>query len=281
MVSSAVAILAITSAIPLGRAAQTIDVQGVPLEVFSYKPIRYQRERIILVLHGTLRNAEEYRNHAEGMAERFNALVVAPKFDLERFPSRLYQRGGLLREDGSAAPQAEWTYRLIPALIEQVRKRERRNIPFWVIGHSAGGQFIVRMAAFWDTGAERLVAANAGSHLFPRFDWPFGYGFGNLPDTIANTERLRAYLAAPLTLYQGRDDNKPDEYFDTSLDAMRQGEGRFQRAKAAFAFAKRLAADKGWKFNWKMVEVPEVGHDHEAMFDSPRAEQALFGRKPW
>ena len=35
-----------------------------------------------------------------------HALIVAPKFDRERFPSRRYHRGGVQRKDRTAAPPA-------------------------------------------------------------------------------------------------------------------------------------------------------------------------------
>src|SRR5690606_34577994 len=114
------------------------------------------------------------------------------------FPSRAYQRGGILREDGSAAPAQEWTYARIPELAAAMRLRTGRpDLRHWIIGHSAGGQFVLRMSAFLDTGAERLVAANPGSVLMPDLEAPFGHGFGGLPAELANEARLRQYLAAP------------------------------------------------------------------------------------
>jgi dienelactone hydrolase len=190
--------------VPVGKAELAVDAGPVRLQVFTYRPANWSGQRLLFVMHGVLRNADEYRDHAVGMADRFDALVVAPKFDSERFPSRLYQRGGILREDGSAAPPAEWTYARIPELAAAVRARTGKpDAQLFVIGHSAGGQFVVRMSAFQDTGAVRLVAANPGSVLLPTTDVPFGYGFGGLPPELANDARLQRYLAAPLTLYLG------------------------------------------------------------------------------
>src|SRR5262245_20341226 len=153
----------------LGKSAIKLNIDGTAIEAFTYKPPDWPGKRMLLVLHGAGRNAEEYRDHAVGMADRFGALIVAPHFDDERFPSSRYQRGGLLRENGSVAPANEWTYSLIPKLAHAVREREDRpDLCFWIIGHSAGGQFSMRMSAFVATGAERIVAANPGSALLPR-----------------------------------------------------------------------------------------------------------------
>jgi poly(3-hydroxybutyrate) depolymerase len=264
--------------VPLGKAEVTVQAGPVALQVFTYRPANWNGERLLLVLHGVLRNADEYRDHAIGMAERFGALVAAPRFDAERFPSRAYQRGGLLRADGTAAPAAEWTYTRLPELAAALRGRTgAATARLFVIGHSAGGQFLVRAAAFADLGAERIVAANPGSVLLPTRDVPFGYGFGSLPDALADDARLRAYLAAPLTLYLGTGDDHPDEHFDDSAAANAQGSGRHQRGLALWWSARLLAAQRGWPCHWRLVEAVGVGHDHTAMFDHAQCELALFG----
>ena len=80
--------------IPTGDSKLDLDLVGTTIETFVYKPKSYRGERMIIVCHGTLRNADEYSNDSRKMAERFGALVVAPKFDEVRFPNRLYHRGG-------------------------------------------------------------------------------------------------------------------------------------------------------------------------------------------
>ncbi|MBL8752394.1 MAG: hypothetical protein JNK15_03755 [Planctomycetes bacterium] len=263
--------------VPEGKAESKMRAGPVELDVFTFRPKAWTGERMLFVLHGVNRNADEYRDHAVGMGERFGMLVVAPKFDAERFPSRAYQRGGLLREDGSAAPPIEWTYARIPELATAIRQRTGKDSKLWIIGHSAGGQFVVRMSAFQETGAERLVAANPGSVLLPTLTMPFGYGFGGLPPQLANDERLRAYLAAPLTLYLGTGDDHDDEWFDKSREAMAQGTGRHQRGLALWWHAQALAAQRGWPCHWRLVEAVGVEHDHEKMFAHAQCEMALFG----
>ncbi len=263
---------------PLGKGQMSLALDGVELQAFTYRPANWSGARMLIVMHGVLRNADVYRDHAIGMGDRFDALVVAPLFDEERFPSRAYQRGGILRGDGTPAPAAEWTYALIPKIAARMRVATGKpSLPFWIIGHSAGGQFVMRMSAFQDTGAERMIAANPGSVLLPTLDEPFGYGFGKLPAELSSDERLKQYLAAPLTLYLGTDDDRPDDNFDESADAMKQGGGRHQRGIAVYWNARTLAALRGWKFGWDLVEAPGVGHDHEKMFEHPNCERALFG----
>jgi pimeloyl-ACP methyl ester carboxylesterase len=269
---------AVLADVPVGKAELQVQAGPVALQVFTYRPAKWSGERLLFVMHGVLRNADEYRDHAIGMGDRFDALIVAPKFDAERFPSRAYQRGGLLREDGGLAPREQWTYSRLPELAAAVRaKTGKPEAKLYVIGHSAGGQFLVRCAAFAAIGAERIVAANPGSVLLPTREQPFGYGFGGLPAELSDDERLRAYLAAPLTLYLGTGDDHADENFDRSQEAMAQGSGRHQRGLALWWSARALAVQRGWPCNWRLVEAVGVGHDHERMFEHGQCGVALFG----
>jgi poly(3-hydroxybutyrate) depolymerase len=270
----------LSEAIPLGRAKLEIMVSGTRLEVFTYKPAKYANGPLLLVFHGMLRNADVYRDHAIAMADRFGAMVAAPRFDMERFPDDRYQLGGLLTTKKTIAPKAEWTWSLIPALAAELRTREGNpKLPYYLLGHSAGGQFLARMAAFADTGAERLVVANPGTHLFPVRTAAYPYGFGGLPDELSDDSAHRRYVAQPLTFYLGTKDVVQDDNFPRGKEEDRQGDSRFVRGKNAFAAGKELAASKGWYFNWRLVEADGVGHDHEKMFDHPACKDALFGSR--
>ncbi len=252
--------------------------QGEPLTLHTYRPSTYAGGPLLLVFHGVKRNAEDYRNFAINMAERFRAIVITPEFDSTRFPSARYQRGGLMKGK-QAQPASAWTYATVPGIISFARQALGNDtLPYFLIGHSAGGQFLVRMAAFLPGEARRIVASNPGSDLFPTRDQPFGYGFGGLPESLSDDKVLKAYLAAPLTLYLGTDDIYPRPSFDDSPDGMRQGQHRLERGRNCYAFAKELAKQKGWPFNWRKVETPGIGHDAAYMFAAKEVEDALFGR---
>ncbi len=266
--------------LPVGPAKVTVEA-GVPLEVFTYKPAAYKDGPLILVFHGVNRNAEDYRNYAITLGDRFGAIVAAPLFDQKRFPSEAYQRGGITSKD-QPQPRDKWTYAMLPRIVDALRAGEGRpGMPYWFIGHSAGGQFAVRMTALAGTfDARRVVAANPGSHLFPTRGMPYGYGFGGLPGELSDDAAIRRYLAAPLTIYLGTGDNDPDHAsLDRSAEALKQGRTRHERGLACFAAAKKLAAAKGWEFGWRLVETPGIAHDAAKMFAAPEAEAALFSPK--
>jgi pimeloyl-ACP methyl ester carboxylesterase len=266
------------AAIPVGTGQVEVDLGSTKIVVHTYKPERYDGGPLVVVFHGMLRNAAEYRDHSRAMADRFGVIIAAPEFDRQRFPNWKYNRGGLVRNDGSVAPRDEWTWSLIPRLANQLRAVESRpDLPFYLVGHSAGGQFVGRMTAFVETGAKSLVASNPSSWVFPDRERAYPYGFGKLPDEISNDEAMRQYLARPLTIYLGGEDNQLDPDLDTSADAKKQGENRLVRGRHVYDAARKLARVKGWDFRWRLVEAPGVGHDHEKMFDSPACASALFG----
>jgi len=264
--------------LPMGSSSIVHENNGEPLTLFTYKPATYKDGPILVVFHGVKRNAEDYRNFAITMGERFKAIIVTPMFDSVRFSSSRYQRGGIMKSD-KVQPQEKWTYSMIPGIVDHVRKLEKNNsIPYYLIGHSAGGQFLVRMAAFLPGDAKRIVAGNPGSDLFPTKAQNFGYGFGGLPEALSNDEVLKAYLAAPLTLYLGTDDIRPEHNFDESAEGMVQGKSRLERGRNCYAFAKALAKKNGWAFNWRKVETPGIDHDAARMFAAKEVENALFGK---
>jgi glycerophosphoryl diester phosphodiesterase len=274
--------LAGPSAIPAG--ANKIEVTAGPqqtsLEVFTYKPAAYHDGPLIIVIHGILRNADEYRDHAKEMGDRLGALIAAPHFEKERFPTESFQQGGVLH-DGHVRAKDDWTFSRVSEVANEIRRRESRpELPYYLLGHSAGGQFVERLAGFVDPGAARIVAANPGTHLFPTRDQRYPYGFGGLPEELSNDAALRRYLAQPLTLFLGTADTVVDEHLTVSPEANVQGAVRLERGRNMFEFARSLARERGWAFHWRLVEAEGIKHDHALMFNHPQEAAALFCLNP-
>lgn len=263
---------------PVGSGMVEADFHGTVLNLHYYKPANYGGERFILLFHGASRAASRYRDNAAGMADAFGSLVVVPEFDRERFPNRLYQFGGVFREDGSLADADERTYAFVPELVEHIRGREGdAGLPYLLLGFSAGGQFVGRMAAFLDTDAERLVVISPGSCMFATRDLRFGLGFGGLPDELGSDERIRRYLALPITIYIGTNDTEMGQL--PTGDAYAQGVHRYSRNLRWFNEAMDLAYVMEWEFNWRLVIADGPGHSPPDMFNHPQTENALFGHR--
>jgi dienelactone hydrolase len=267
--------------IPAGRGELLLQVGGHDIRTFTYRSKNYAAKQgpLILVFHGSARNAEDYRDYAAALAENCGGLAVAPCFDRRQFSEADYDYGKVMSA-GRLMPREQWTFTLASKLIDTVRRMERRgDMPYYLIGHSAGGQFVERLLVFADVKPLRAVAANPGSHLFPTRDIPFPYGFGGLPASLASDEVLKAYLAMPLVIYVGTSDTKTDgKSVDASRTAEREGRNRLSRGHHCFNMAQRLARAKGWPFHWRLVEASGVGHSACRMLTRPECQTVLFGR---
>src|SRR5499426_4171125 len=144
--------------IPMGSGRQTVDVNGTRLTVFTYRPACADPS-LLLVFHGIARNAAGYRDYARALADRDCLLVVAPLLDKRTFPLWRYQRGGIVRE-GVLQKPGDWTGRLALALVDWMRRQEGKPLPYSLLAHSAGAQFLDRLAAFVPSEAKRIVVAN-------------------------------------------------------------------------------------------------------------------------
>jgi pimeloyl-ACP methyl ester carboxylesterase len=266
--------------LPAGQGKFEVELGGKPIEVFTYKPASFKGGPMLVVFHGTLRNAEEYRDNARSMGDRFGMLIVTPKFDRQRFPDAKYNRGGLVDSAGHLNPKDQWTWSYIPALVAEIRRREGSpEMPCYFIGHSAGAQFAERLAAFVPTDARNIIVANAGVHLFPTRDMPFSFGFGGLPEEVSGDEQLRSFLRQPLTIYLGTADTNRDNDLFVGEQGDQQGRNRLERGRNFFKMGEELARSKGWEFHWRLVEAPGVSHDGQKMFNHVNCEKALFIEK--
>jgi len=258
--------------IPAGADEQTVNLDGTELEIFTYRPASCERPALLLVFHGLNRNADRYRDYAQPIADKGCMIVVAPLFDDERFKSWAYQRGGIVRKN-TVQRQSSWTVRYVADLIDWARRAERRPLDVYMIGHSAGGQFLSRVAAFLPTDARRIVIANPSTHVFPELDMAAPFGFGGVYPRGRDVANLQRYLATPVTIFIGAEDTG-DKQRNDSPEAKAQGVTRFDRGRNAFA-AGRAAQSRGWAFNWRLVELKGVGHSARKMFASEEALEAL------
>jgi len=175
-------------------------------------------------------------------------------------------------------PESRWTGHTLLKLIEFIRAAEgRTDLPYYLSGHSAGGQALSRFAAFIPNEARRIVMANPSTYLQPTRDVRFPYGFGGLPDALSNDAAIRRYLAQPVTIFLGQADVNRGPSLNVRDGAVQQGPNRYQRGLNVFRAAQKLAQEKGWEFDWRLVEVPDVGHSARRMYESPQAGAALLG----
>ena len=258
--------------LPAGTGEQRLELGDGHLTVFTYRPT-CQDPSLLLVFHGQNRNARDYRDWTRPLADKLCMLIVAPRFGKDRFPGWRYQRGGIV-QDGAVQDPREWTGRIAVEIAARVQQLEGRKMPYSMIGHSAGGQFLSRLAAFTPTEAQRIVVTNPGTHVLPDLNIKAPYGFGGVYPRDAGDQQLQRYLATPITIYLGGDDTGEGS-LSKSRQAEAQGATRHQRGLNTYKSAQTLAQTRGWTFNWRLIELPGVGHNARKMFAAPEAEAAL------
>lgn len=211
------------------------------------------------MFHGVGRDAGPYRDRVQPLADRACAIAIVPEFDSERFPSSQYQRGGS-------------SVGLVASLVAWARTAAGQpDMPYLLIGHSAGAQFLSRVAAYGPTAASRIVIANPSTWVLPSTSTATPYGFGGTPNA---EQAMRAYLALPIVVLLGGADTG-SRNLSVNKEAMAQGPNRLTRGHNTFQMAQSVAQKHGWPLGWTLVEIPGVGHDAARMFSAPQTAAAL------
>ena len=236
----------------------------------------------LFVHHGVGRNGAAYRDYWLPLAREHHLFVLALEFPEKGFPDYLrYHFGNMRNEDGSANPRAQWTYGIVPRLFDGLRAAGvTARETYGLFGHSAGGQFVHRMLSFgYRERVAVAVCANAGTYAMPDLDtpWPFGLG-----ETAVTPDSLRDLVRFPLTIMAGMNDTKTTgRYFPKGPRSLRQGETRYDRAHTYVQLGHDAAATLGVACAWRVIDVPDVGHDGHGMSHAaaPVVAAALRGDK--
>lgn len=240
-----------------------------------HRPVRYDRSSpILIVMHGTKRNAADYRDTWIPLAERYGCLVVCPEFPKLPYPGALYQKGGVIGPDGAPRARREWTFGVIERLFDLVRDAAgNASDGYYLYGHSAGGQFVHRLTLFQpDSRYVAAVAANSGWYTMPELATAFPYGLAR--SGLAPRE-LDLALGRRLVVLLGEQDTcEDDPYLRQTSRARRQGRNRFERGQTFFATAGGEAARRGVRLGWELAIVPGAAHVDAQM--APAAAEALF-----
>jgi pimeloyl-ACP methyl ester carboxylesterase len=206
-------------------------------------------------------------------SERYSALLVAPEFSARYYPGDYWYNGGNMFDGNMTAQnKANWTYTAIEHIFDDVRARSGATQETYpLFGHSAGGQFVHRLATFLpEARFSRAVAANAGLYAMSTYTVWFPFGLYGSPLT---DQDLKIVFSKKLIIMSGELDTDPN---DSSLanfpEAEAQGSTRFERAQTFFETARQEAGRLSVPLNWEYHTVPGVGHSEDGMA-GPSAEE--------
>lgn len=266
--------------------------------------------RAIIVLHGRLRNADEYyiSAHTAQVAagdDGKSALMIVPQFLAEvdigahKLPADTLRWSPVGWEGGDAAlaPNPVSSFEALDAILAKLS--DRRVFPnlkqVVVAGHSGGGQVAQRYAIAGKGEAAlsrqhidiRYVVANPSSYAYFSSERPvpkiaaacpgynnWKYGMDQRPPYLADATPValeQRYVERDVIYLLGTLDNKPAA--DKSCMGEAQGPHRYARGHAyADAMAKRNHGTP----NHRVWDVAGVGHDGDKMLTSKCGLAALF-----
>lgn len=269
-------------------------------------------ERVLIVIHGRLRNAETYRKSGEVAAElagqTANTLVIAPQFLNESDVSLYSLPDSVLRWQGnewmggglSTGPNPLSSYAALDEIVG--RLSDRKQFPdvkqIVIFGHSGGAQVVQRYAllaqeqpALKTEGIRlRYVVANPSSYAYFNEQRPVAFDHAKCPgfnrwkyglvdppiyaggQTPAQLEGR--YVKREVIYLLGQQDTDPQHpALDKSCAAKAQGAYRLERGKLFFGYLLRRHPEG---VNQRLIEVPGVGHNGDGMLTSPEGQKALF-----
>jgi hypothetical protein len=245
--------------------------------------------KIVFIMHGTNRNAEDYLDNWRNEVNQHNVLAIAPEFPKSFYPgSEDYQLG----VGTSGTPYTgtyrsyqwrdsdDYTHSEIEHLFEAVRTQlGNASCRYSIYGHSAGGQFVHRLLSFRpDARVDKAVAANSGWYTLPSHgggwdsNYHMPYGLQGAPPDPTRREKLFGH---ELIVLLGEDDVQRGTYLRTTSEADAQGLNRLQRGQFYYNTGLQEALSRGVPFEWTLDIVPNVGHSHSGMM--PAAAAHIFG----
>ena len=270
-----------------GQLMEQEDLFGV---FYTYVPTTVpEKPEILVVIHGTPpkndtaeADAKYYAASWMDFAEEQGLILITPTFNQEDFSSRRGDqalsgyRGLFGREIGAD----EWVLRLVNAY-QQAFGAE--NEPFYLYGHSAGGQFTGRFLVTHPESVKLAVITAAATYPQPNIEvaWPFGLGELHTDvewdsdtitevDVVPDKQKWLAATQVPLTVIVGLDDTAelPLEYIPGQ-----KGRNRFTIAQNWIEHMSAFAAENGLESRFRISIVAGIGHSMSGLL--PYSQEAL------
>ena len=222
--------------------------------------------RIILVMSGVQRNADEYLNSWTIWASQNNYIAISPNFDEKNWDgSRGYNLGNVFTGDegkGALNPRSKWSFTIVEGIYQQVRSEfNLSDDQFDIFGHSAGAQFVHRFMLFNPQAKVRTaIAANPGWYTLPDLNHNYSYGLKH-PMLSFTKQDLIDWTNRRIIIMRGTADTSREGALRKTPEADAQGQNRFERA--AFMFAKIKALNLQTK--WQLIDVEGVNHNQQKM----------------
>lgn len=258
--------------------------------IYYYKPSTYnlQTSPLLFACHGDGGNGMSEINDLINIAERRKALIVAPNLQ-GGGPVRIQEAVYSFVDSVSLYAELGPATYVFKAIYNHVLQRESRpNIASYLIGFSAGAQFVTRYMlirqAYPDSiPLQMAVSSNAYYYTFPTDTYmgvpmPWlcgvilptvpGLGYGEDAFKFYNwncSEHINQYYNENYGVLIGTGDTQP---LSDNACAMAQGSNRYERALNFYNFCDSNAVNRGTTLQWPYVEIAGVGHDQYTMYNA-------------
>ncbi|MBU2920202.1 hypothetical protein KO504_02535 [Winogradskyella psychrotolerans] len=151
------------------------------IKVWTYKPESWNdKDKIVFVMHGGGRNADDYLNAWVELANKNNLLIIVPEFEnkFSKYTTNDYQEGNLFTFFGTKNPKSEWAFTVVENIFDHIKSVNNiTNKQYDIFGHSAGGQFVHRMVMLMpESSIGTAIAANSGFYSLSNEKLKFPYG---------------------------------------------------------------------------------------------------------
>jgi len=258
------------------------DWSGVSLPTYVAKPNKINATtRLVVVMHGRKRNAEEYRNQWAKASQELNLVVIVPEFSEKNFPEVWgFNYGNIKTKNLEPISKDLHTFSAIePLAIHALKKFKIKSNNWGIYGHGAGAHFVHRFVLHHPEASHTLaIAANLGWYLsMTNQNWPFG-----LNNSDIDNKKLKQAFGKYFLLMLGRADTstKPNSpYVADHWEIINsQGEHRLARGRNFFKSAVAKSKEVNQFFKWGMVEVPTTkGHSNTEQM-VPYAAEMFYAR---
>ncbi len=287
------------TAIPYGLSLDSIRVSDYASTLHAYqsffifKPTTYDSltSPILIAIHGSWVDGSYAIGDLDSIAYRRKALIIAPNLGgysfsaitgLQEPITKVFDTINLCLTFGPATVTLKKIYDFISL------QENRTNIPAYMIGFSAGGQFVTRYMlmrqAYPDSIPIKMaVSSNAYYYAFP-VDTLMGVAMPWLCGLIMPDSTYSFYCINSINMYDFNCNEDIVQYYNENYGvligtgdvqqlndnacAMVQGNNRYERAFNFYNFCDSNAVTRGTTLQWQYEEVPGVGHDQHAMYNN-------------
>ena len=161
------------------------DWSGSFLPTYVAKPNKINaKTRLVVVMHGRKRNAEEYRDQWVKASQELNLLVIVPEFSEKNFPEVWgFNYGNIKTKNLEPIQEDLHAFMAIEPLANHALKKFKIKSKNWgIYGHGAGAHFVHRFVLHHPEASYTLaIAANLGWYLsMTDQEWPFGLTNSNI-----------------------------------------------------------------------------------------------------